>query len=375
MKVNEALGSSIGSDDQSFELAYDQDGYLLIDRESGIWVLETDPKTFQPRGNARILVPNVAYPSVGSNGVMVAGILDQRQGAELVLVDPINGQVNTTIRTEEVLGYPAFNSNGSAVVGELRGGGTIVVDLAQGDSRRIAENVAAVSQWLPRDLGILIAIYSGDSGADILVLNATGVGSPKPLIAGSESEFYASLSPDEKHLVYYTVDPETDRDLWIVDVDTGSGELTLVSDPVPWYQGPSADVHPIWHPSGNWIAYGSNQTGEYRIYTRPYPAGAPEVSISVGNGTDPAWSPDGSAIYYRDADSLYAVDILDQVTMRRSRPRGILSFEARNILTSSALNRSYAVHPVTGEILLVRELGTAEEPSVIFIENWKGLLK
>ena len=54
-------------------------------------------------------------------------------------------------------------------------------------------------------------------------------------------------------------------------------------------------------PDGRWIAYDSDVSGRYEVWVRPFPsvsAGLHQVSTS--GGTTPAWSPDGSEVYYRE---------------------------------------------------------------------------
>lgn len=97
--------------------------------------------------------------------------------------------------------------------------------------------------------------------------------------------------------------------------------------------------------------------------------------MSIGEGFDPAWSPDGTVIYYRDADSLYAVDVTDVASMRLSRPKAITAMESEGYYAGSPLTRSYAVHPVTGEIQLSKFVGERAAPKLVFVDGWRGLVK
>jgi hypothetical protein len=38
------------------------------------------------------------------------------------------------------------------------------------------------------------------------------------------------------------------------------------------------------------------------------------------------------------------------------------------------LERSYAVHPVTGHLILSRSAGQSAAPSLIFVDQWRSLL-
>jgi tricorn protease len=62
------------------------------------------------------------------------------------------------------------------------------------------------------------------------------------------------------------------------------------------------ELNPAWSPNGKWVAYLSDKTGEYEVYTRPQ-MGGDEVRItSDGNmyRYGPVWSPDSEKLLYWD---------------------------------------------------------------------------
>ena len=50
-------------------------------------------------------------------------------------------------------------------------------------------------------------------------------------------------------------------------------------------------------PDGNWLAYVSDETGEYQVYVVPYPGPGPKPAVSIDGGLSPIWSPDGSELF------------------------------------------------------------------------------
>ncbi len=91
------------------------------------------------------------------------------------------------------------------------------------------------------------------------------------------------------------------EDLWVFPYAAGGEPLPLLTTP---YDESSATVSP----DGKWFAYHSNESGEWDIYVRPFPAdlGAhdasgqgPKWKISSCGGW-PVWSADGGEIYYLD---------------------------------------------------------------------------
>jgi tricorn protease len=62
------------------------------------------------------------------------------------------------------------------------------------------------------------------------------------------------------------------------------------------------ELNPAWSPDGKWIAYLSDKTGEYELYTRPQMSGE-ETRITTDGGIyryGPVWSPDSKKLLYWD---------------------------------------------------------------------------
>jgi len=73
------------------------------------------------------------------------------------------------------------------------------------------------------------------------------------------------------------------------------------------------EIDPVWSPDGKSIAYLSDRTGEYEIFTRPADGSGSEKQITV-NGTiwrfAPIWSPDSRKIAFSDKNQkLFYVDV------------------------------------------------------------------
>src|SRR6266852_1270778 len=75
------------------------------------------------------------------------------------------------------------------------------------------------------------------------------------------------------------------------------------------------ELNPAWSPDGKWIAYLSDKTGEYEVYTRPQ-MGGEETRITTGGGVyrfGPVWSPDSKKLLYWDKlHKLWYVSVEDK---------------------------------------------------------------
>ena len=64
-------------------------------------------------------------------------------------------------------------------------------------------------------------------------------------------------------------------------------------------------------PDGRWIAYASDETGQWEVHVRPFdggPAGtAGRVQLSNDGGDFPVWGPDGRELFFVERESRWMV--------------------------------------------------------------------
>jgi len=89
---------------------------------------------------------------------------------------------------------------------------------------------------------------------------------------------------------------EARGDVWTIPFETGTPRnLTRTSG--------AAERSPAWSPDGRWIAYFSDETGEYELYVRQSDGRAEPRQLTTDTQTyyfDPTWSPDSKHIVYND---------------------------------------------------------------------------
>jgi dipeptidyl aminopeptidase/acylaminoacyl peptidase len=115
------------------------------------------------------------------------------------------------------------------------------------------------------------------------------------VVARSDSVFRLwDWSPDGK-LLLYSLDNVRGRDLWAMPLD---GDET----PVLFLEAFGQQVFGQFSPDGRWIAYASNEDGQFQVYVRPYPATVALWQVSTEGGTQPRWRRDGKELFYRAPD-------------------------------------------------------------------------
>src|SRR5262249_34149024 len=87
----------------------------------------------------------------------------------------------------------------------------------------------------------------------------------------------------------------TKDDLWL---------LPLQGDhkPVKYLDSPFEERHAQFSTDDKWMAYSSDESGQFQVYVQPVPATGAKLQISTQGGTRPRWRRDGKEIYYLSAD-------------------------------------------------------------------------
>jgi eukaryotic-like serine/threonine-protein kinase len=63
--------------------------------------------------------------------------------------------------------------------------------------------------------------------------------------------------------------------------------------------GPGRKRSGRFSPNGKWMAFVSDETGEYQVYVTAYPGPGPTVAVSTKGGLSPIWSADGHELFFR----------------------------------------------------------------------------
>ena len=108
--------------------------------------------------------------------------------------------------------------------------------------------------------------------------------------AGGSYIALGSWSRDGKTLAFLVYNEKTDHDIWLLE--TGK-------EPRPFLATQFPERFPDISPDGRWLLYTSEEPGREEVFVRLLSGEGSPRQISVGGGSDPLWSRDGSTIFYR----------------------------------------------------------------------------
>lgn len=238
-----------------------------------------------------------------------------------------------------------------------------VYDLLRGSLERLTKDGAYFPIWMPdgRALAYGEMTESGDYGSAVLVTQVGGTRSDR-LFEGPNSLILDSRwSSDGNRLAVWTSDPDSSFDVWVAErTDRWTLHPLATTRFAEWGGAIS--------PDGRWVAYTSDETGEYRVYVRPFPPTEERFTISTeAYSEEPVWSYDGTELYYRNGRRWMRVRIRHEPTFSAGQPEFLFAGDYINLA-----GRSYDVAP-DGCFLL---LAAPEEPNsrsrLRVVTNWVG---
>jgi Tol biopolymer transport system component len=223
-------------------------------------------------------------------------------------------------------------------------------------------------EWTPDGRSLT---FSSDRAAGAFYLwtkRADGSAQPVLQFRGRRNVYRPRWSRDGKWLVFQT-DP----------TQSGAGDILGIrpgidSAPVALVATGFTEVSPALSPDGRWLAYTSNETGDYEVYVVPFPnTGAAKWAISTSGGIEPLWSHRGSELFYRDAsDNIVAAELKTKPTFSVVRTTAL--FPAGEF-GANRYHPQYAVASDDRRFLMIRAVETSTPDKLIVVENWFEELK
>jgi serine/threonine-protein kinase len=143
-------------------------------------------------------------------------------------------------------------------------------------------------------------------------------------------------------------------------------------------QTPANETNGDISPDGKWLAYQSNESGEDRVFVRPFPNVQGGVwQISTDSATRPQWARDGRELFFIDAKGrLTVVPVQTTPTFSRGNPSLVLD---RPYFVGATTGRTYDVAKDGRRFLMVKDAGRDSENdapvSLILVLNWSEELK
>jgi len=349
-------------------------GYLLFTRNRTLMAQPFDASSLRLSGTPMPVAADVSPPDllsgpqVSASATGLLGLASGRTGSRLTWYDRA-GRLLGSGRALVDLRNPALSADERSVVAERMEAGRShlwLLDLDRGVTSRITEGDASGQSavWAPD--GQSIAYSSVRRGSLDLYLRSMVTGKDEDVLVGAaQAERAFDWSPDGRYLVYGTTASSGRSDLWLLPM---TGERR----PVAYLDGTFNEMQAAVSPDSRWLAYTSDESGEWDVYVQSFPEPGRKLRVSVAGGAQPRWRSDGGELFFLAPDGrVMAAPVADRATMRLGVPVPLFQVELPGALDSY---RNYYVVTSDGARFLIDSViqGSA---AIEAVQNWRAILR
>ncbi len=201
-----------------------------------------------------------------------------------------------------------------------------------------------------------------------------GSGKPQPLTESKNGQYPQSFTADGKRLAYMeTTGGGTvgSFHLWTVPLESDAAGLRA-GKPEPFLQTPFDERHDCFSPDGRWLAYASNESGNFQVYVRAFSDKGGKWQISKSGGVHPVFSGNGRELFFRTDDNqiMVASYTVKGNSFVADKPR--VWSEKR--IANTGIVGNYDLAPDGKRIAALMPAATGQEQKaqshVIFLENF-----
>ena len=332
------------------------DGYLLyVTLDHVLSAVPFDARSRRTTGAPAALMGGIdVVREVGHARALLSnsGTLVYVGDAAQLLIADVSGSRKQLTKAPGSYGTPAWSPDGRHIA--------LTVTTSQGTDIWLCDATSGALSKLTTDGSSLYPMWTRDSKHVVFVSarggrpaawrQATDGGAAEKLFEDSTAAIGEALLAPDDHTLIYRTDPQ--RELFFVD-------LTGDRKPVPIDPSPSTKVHPALSADGKLLAYvtDAGAGGRPIIVVRPFPgSGATQATI---DGTDPAWSADGNALYFYRGRHLVSVPINQGPELRLGASHDL--FEGAFYSSGSAGHQNLGVSPDGKRFVFI----TRAEPLVV----------
>jgi tricorn protease len=226
-------------------------------------------------------------------------ILDPATGVTKQLTININGDFHwARERWQDVNGRSLTNASlsptGQRAIFEFRGE-IITVPKENGDARNLTNTSGIADRspvWSPD--GQQIAWFSDASGEyQLMIGDQEGLSKPKTIPLPNKSFYFKpDWAPDGKHIAF----TDTDYNLWIVNVATGSAKIADTER----FAHPNRSLNPVWSPDSKWLAYARLLDNQFKaIFVYQIETGKKiQLTDGLADAISPVWDVNSEYLYF-----------------------------------------------------------------------------
>jgi len=358
----------------STNAVYTDSGYLLYWRDDALVAQRFDLRNYSLTGEPRIVSDAVQYfPQTNFAVFDAAGnalVAQTRAGkgankSQLTWFDRHGKQVGL-VGPPDLVSNPKLSPDGKRVsVDQIDTDGRHVNvwihDLKTDTASRLGFGpwLEQVTVWRPDGRQLL---YTSNEKLffSLYTKSADGSGSAQSFAdLGTPQEGPWDWSRDGKYVL-----ARKDRELWYITLPDRQLRPLLQSNVLV--------RNGQFSPDGKFVAYASNETGNWEVYASPFPGFGSKWQVSRGGGEEPRWRGDGKELFYLAPDArLMAVEVKSGTGFEAGTPVALFQTHLRQPLSAM----DFFSYDVTGDgqkFLVNTKVDTSTSAPLSVILNWSA---
>ncbi len=357
---------------------------LLFLRQDALMAVVFDPQRGVIAGDPALVAEPVGTDfgvQRGAFSVSLSGVLAHRAVTgsprrQLVWMNRAGMQLGIVGPPDEAtLADPELSPDGRqiAVRRTLQGNLDLwLIDVQRGIQNRFTfdANADEYGVWSPDGGRIVFISNRGGSAFELFEKAASGASEEHSL--GVKAVVAQSWSSDGRFLLFRQTDATTGADLWALP-------MTGERKPFPVMRTRFDERFGNFSPDGRWLAYESNESGQFEIYVRPFPGSGGKWQVSPAGGTQVRWRHDGKEIFYLAPDGrLMAVPIsvaADAQTLTVDVPVPLFLTHLAEGPGIVAGRNQYAVASDGRFLMNVSVDDAVPAPPITIVQNWQAAIK
>jgi eukaryotic-like serine/threonine-protein kinase len=380
---NAIYAGALGSDMKKFitkstaNPAYVEPGYLLFYRDQTLFAQRFDAQRLELSGEPAPLFsglqfqPRIAHADYAAiNGDT---LLAQTGGAvsmtSLELYDR-QGKVLQTIGKPDVYANVTLSPDGKEIALDKTDTVTQNTDIwiyevNKDSSRRLTFNPAIDSRptWSPDGSEVIFA-SSRNRQFKLFIKKADGSQEEQEIPAGSPDKadlYCGSWSPDKKLILY-----ERGTELWVLNLANHESR--------PFLKGNFVLKSEQISPDGRWVAYTSNESGQWEVYVTSFPEAHGKWQVSSGGGEQPRWRGDGKELFFLSLDAkIMSVPVKTGTSFEAGSAVALFQANPREMVATSEQS-AYDVSRDGQRFVINTKEKQADARPMTVILNWVGSL-
>ena len=327
--------SSFGYDDHNLFFADDQRQLVSMAFDTSAATVSGSPTVI---ANAVGFQPATYWAAftVAGNGTLIYNTGVGAAQSALTWVDRAGKELGR-IGTPAILANPTLSPDGSRVALDISDQKANNVDIwlesttGAGNSRFTFDPSEEVAGVWSRDGSILAYRATMGGSVNLFLKRATGLERERERFRVPQSSMDDILpnswSLDDQQILC-TLQTESGDYLELMPVAGG--------EPTRFLTSKGSETNGQFSPDGKWVAYASDESGNWEIYVTSFPSAAGKWQVSRGGGTEPRWSGDGREIFYIGAGGmLMAVSVNSASAFVTGTPAALFQIYGRAPISST----------------------------------------